>query len=252
MSAIYLFILNQNLNQTSPIQIFLYQSFITFYPNPNLKPSKHHSKSSNFKINAVFLAYYIVGSSRSFYSKYFIDIHKVLAVQKLQDERLVTQIVNSSSLIRIIFIVFGGYLFAIFGVKNIHFLVFALTLISCFVVISVPFTPWTFAINTYFANVLYGFNSMLNANTLYSLFPQNVALEANSYYCFIYLTYNIFNSLLIWIVGDAFDYKKIVTIMIFFKLASLAFMLTFRGFKEDKQLTEKIPLKDENNKVKKD
>lgn len=173
-----------------------------------------------------------MGVIRSLFSKYFIEIHKVLGVKNLRDERLVTNIVNSSSMIRIIFIIFGGYLFGIFGVKKIHIMVFAISSLTALSVIFLPFTTLSFTLHTYMANFLYGFNSMLNANTIYAIFPADLALEANSYYCFIYLLYNIIISTKIRIFGNRF--KLIVGIMFFFKVSSLVFMLVFKGFKNEK------------------
>lgn len=108
-----------------------------------------------------------------------------------------------------------------------------------------PFVKTTFIVNVYFAYFLAGFNSTLNANTMYSIYTESVVLEANSYFSWLYTVYNFMLSVARQMVADPLDYKAFIRMFLVFKVVGVC-VLVWKGKKRGVvEVKQKVKVKGE-------
>ena len=88
----------------------------------------------------------------------------------------------------------------------------------------------------YFAYFLAGFNSTLNASTIYAIYNESVVLEANSYFSWLYTVYNFMLSLSRQLVSDPLDYKVFIRMFLLVDICGICILL----FRPKQKKAEKI------------
>jgi hypothetical protein len=211
----------------SMLGVFLISDPVCLEPQnkPDKTKTQNEDTNTSFKLDGKFWTYFVAGVCRCMFLRYFTDDHKILGMKYLKDDRLVTTISSASTSIRLVSTIFTGWIFARFQAFRMHLIIYVLVFVNIVLLLWFPLVKSTFIINVYFAYFLAGFNSTLNAQTMYSIYPESEVLKANSVYVLIYTTYNFIISQIRQMVSDPLDYRTLAKIFAVFNFVGLAVLL---------------------------